>query len=213
MISPRYFLAIVFVLVCTTAFAHHPQSVQGMINGFLYTFTDQGLTFRSLDSDKEELSIRWNSSQVAHDVYMMDEMGMTQGLDIQNDAEMIWHDKKVLIENIYSNIDLVIHPGNLEADQLIFEFVVYPGGNPQDIQLESAVLNAVQENVNQDAVIPVSIQAHQDLGSEMTDLFVDMVIQPQKKLVLSVPTYDQANILSMQVALQVQSESAEYVQN
>ncbi|MEL6133297.1 MAG: hypothetical protein AAFR59_08045, partial [Bacteroidota bacterium] len=205
MISPRLLATTVLFWFAATAFAYPPQSVQGMINGFLYTFTDEGLTFRSFDADKEELHIRWTSEEMNCQVYMLDPQGTPQVFDIKNDAEMVWHDREILIENIYPNIDLVIHPGNMEADQMTFEFVVYPGGNPKDIMIESKGLNASHENLKKDAVIPVSILAQQNLGSEMIDTPISMNIEPEEKVQFSVPSYDQANTLSIQIALQVQS--------
>ena len=58
----------------------------------------------------------------------------TTWLGIAEDRTTYEDNGKVVYEHIYPNIDLVVM-GNRE--ELSYEFLVYPGGNPSDIQLNS----------------------------------------------------------------------------
>lgn len=44
---------------------------------------------------------------------------------------------KVVYENLYFNIDLIVHiPQSNDRREISYEFIVYPGGNPADISLD-----------------------------------------------------------------------------
>lgn len=45
--------------------------------------------------------------------------------------------ESVVYENLYFNIDLIVHiPASNDRREISYEFIVYPGGNPADISLD-----------------------------------------------------------------------------
>jgi len=45
--------------------------------------------------------------------------------------------EQVVYENLYFNIDLIVHiPASNDRREISYEFIVYPGGNPADITLD-----------------------------------------------------------------------------
>ena len=69
--------------------------------------------------------------------------GMDEGMTIYQE------NNQQVFEHIYPNIDLIVS-GETESD-LSYEFVVYPGGNPNDIQLADHVAMSSPEAFQQNA--------------------------------------------------------------
>lgn len=87
-------------------------------------------------------------SQVNKQVYSM-LLGMDEGMTIVQD------DDKTVFEHIYPNIDLII--SGLSEGALTYEFVVYPGGYPSDIQLNEQIPVASLEAFQEDAKANVKL--------------------------------------------------------
>ena len=110
---------------------------QGVVNEVSYFLTSKGVVFEN------ELNLVWGDNEAV--IYGVDEAGnyeeILTGIVANDEA------KKIVYENIYFNIDLVVYP---EDNALTYEFIVYPGGNPEDISLttEGGLIQKMSENGN-----------------------------------------------------------------
>ena len=120
---------------------------QGHVNEVPFSLTNSGIVFG------KSLGIKWtNDTDVS--VYAVDADGnyeaVAEGFAAQEDAS------KIVYENIYFNIDLVVYP---DKNALTYEFIVYPGGNPEDITLN--IQGGIESNVldNGDAELTYADEA------------------------------------------------------
>lgn len=201
--------------------------VKGMINGYLYTFGAQSITFRSLDGIPEnEIIIHFGHAEEDCDVYVKNAQGQYQELAYTHSEDIIWHEHEIIVEHVYHNIDLIIHPGNLEDDHMTYEFIVYPGGNPDNISIESNQLTLSQTDSLKDAIIPTSIAASQNKEGKdgvVVPAFFDVKKQDkskteadkkaQKILAIEVPAYERAESLHIVMDLQVIPAAQQFASN
>jgi gliding motility-associated-like protein len=86
---------------------------------------------------------------------------------------------KITYKNLYPNIDWVIYTVDNDSNSTAFkyDFIVHPGGNPKDIQLQYTDIDSIQKLENGDLRImnplgvfedqkPISFQGHSKIGSE-----------------------------------------------
>jgi gliding motility-associated-like protein len=86
---------------------------------------------------------------------------------------------KITYKNLYPNIDWVIYTVDNDSNSMAFkyDFIVHPGGNPKDIQLQYTDIDSIQKLENGDLRImnplgvfedqkPISFQGNSKIGSE-----------------------------------------------
>ncbi|GAB4410614.1 MAG: hypothetical protein OHK0039_15180 [Bacteroidia bacterium] len=129
----------------------------------------------------------WNlvAADTEAPVYAIGEMGEYIPVSIRQ--AMTQYDQWVY-ESVYPFIDLMVQRG--ENDQLVYAFVVYPGGNPNDIVLQSQQYTSL-------ASLPV--QAGQQLNGTDTSLVSLTWTIGDDGLRLQAGAYEQAQVLTIQM--------------
>ncbi|MEL6670816.1 MAG: hypothetical protein AAFR61_01440 [Bacteroidota bacterium] len=185
----------------------------GQINGASYQLTKAGIAFQA--GSNSTLSMEWQGANEEVMVSVVDQAGnyQTAGSSVQLPGMV----EKVVYENLYFNIDLVVYmPQTTEASPnkpvLRYEFVVYPGGNPADIDLaymQSQVrmlpqLGDVQVEAAAGSLKLSAPVAWQELSSGGKMAVKVAFTSAGQSLGLSTGTYDQAQIMTLSYEQQVE---------
>jgi hypothetical protein len=168
--------------------------LQGEMNEVSFFLTNVGVVLG------DDLEINWAGSDSEAAIYSVDEEGNYEAIlaGIHESDEI----QKVVYENIYFNIDLVIYP---TGNALTYEFIVYPGGNPQDIALTAngGITPEMQEGGeilmanDADAMITSAPLAYQeDITGNKTVINANFNIE-NEKMSLETGTYEQAQVLTI----------------
>ena len=165
---------------------------QGVVNEVSYFLTSKGVVFEN------ELNLVWGDNEAV--IYGVDEAGnyeeILTGIVANDEA------KKIVYENIYFNIDLVVYP---EDNALTYEFIVYPGGNPEDISLttEGGLIQKMSENGNvliqkeSKEMIATSPLAYQeDISGNKKVINAAFNIE-NEMMVVETGNYEQAQVLTI----------------
>ncbi|MCB0844551.1 MAG: hypothetical protein KDE26_14955 [Bacteroidetes bacterium] len=165
---------------------------QGVVNEVSYFLTSKGVVFEN------ELNLVWGDNEAV--IYGVDEAGnyeeILTGIVANDEA------KKIVYENIYFNIDLVVYP---EDNALTYEFIVYPGGNPEDISLttEGGLIQKMSENGNvliqkeSNEMVATSPLAYQeDISGNKKVINAAFNIE-NEMMVVETGNYEQAQVLTI----------------
>lgn len=93
------------------------RNLQGMINGVHYALTQEGMSFEAeATRSNRQMAITWEN--------------------VEREMAVYREGNQVIYEHIYPNIDLIVSAKEgAPFTEVVYEFVVFPGGNPHDIQL------------------------------------------------------------------------------
>lgn len=147
--SVRFFsilLSLCVITITTQANVTEPLPVNiftGDLSGTSYMISTEGITFRQerMHADTQpvyEVGIKWQHASDDVEVFTVDKNGNYMAVSTQTAPTA--HIDKIVFQNLYFNIDLVVYPPartekSMHTPAMRYEFVVYPGGNAADISL------------------------------------------------------------------------------
>lgn len=100
---------------------------EGIFNTLDFSVQKQNIMF-------SKQAMVWSDANMDTRIFGLDAANQ----EIQLDARGL-RVEKVVYENLYFNIDLIVHiPASNDRKEISYEFIVYPGGNPKDISLDFA---------------------------------------------------------------------------
>lgn len=181
---------------------------QGQLDGISYYLTQDGISFTSNGLRDESMGsngihFTWLNANSDALIYVVDNQGfqylLSEGL--RPGASM----EKVIYENIYFNIDLVIHQEIKKGSKALkYEFIVYPGGNPNDIAVgtgssDQEILQdgSIIINQNGNNVIASAPKATQENGfGEPVEIRSGFNVE-NGEMTFSTEKYEQAQVLTI----------------
>ncbi|MEO0900080.1 MAG: hypothetical protein AAFY71_26935 [Bacteroidota bacterium] len=175
----------------------------GMLNGMPYIMTSEGIHFSSLPSDKKELGLilDWSTTNPEMDIYLMDDDFNYLPLEGSASQAIQEHKQAVVFEHVYANIDLIVHPP--QNGSLTYEFVVYPGGDPSQIQLSSS--SFVSKKKGERVFSIHNLNASQDVaGMDQQEIEINMK-EANGHVNMKTASYEVAQALTISFELQVGS--------
>jgi len=176
-----------------TAAKKMPSIVGGLYNMLDFSiekqnilFTKQAMVWSNANTDARIFGLNENQEEI--------ELGTRGATQVE----------AVVYENLYFNIDLIVHiPSSNDRREISYEFVVYPGGNPADITLdfnsgyirpggEAFLLDDETESLRLSAPEAIQVAAGTDEQS-----VVARFSATGNKLQLSTEDYEQSQVLTL----------------
>ena len=132
----KYNISALFITLLLSAFSVSADPIEGR-DEIAFNFTQNGIRYAWVQDGREVCGININWLNQAERIYIEDQQGFQHDVESVAALNNMLIQDKVVFENIFFNIDLVVYPANRSTDLLSinYEFIVYPMGNPADIKM------------------------------------------------------------------------------
>ena len=194
-----------FILLGILAFTLNSVKAQSEGTAMKYVFHDGGMVIATPD-DFDELhpfEFSWGAGK-AEAIYIMEEDGTLTPYREGHYASEWDKSSSLVLQNIYQNIDMIIRPDSTIPGKVVLEYVIFPGGNPDNISFDfntSLFVNHKEGAVKVDNMVGSlyfsGVKAIQTLdGSDMKEIGADLSLL-EEELKFEIKDFEPTSILNL----------------